>query len=222
MTFIDLSHPLEQGVETYPGFPTPVMRHHIGYDESADMIAEGREFSIDLITLIGGSATYMDAPRHMNRHGADIASLPLDRLVDIPAVVVPAPAGGRRAYLPSDFDGLDVAGRAVLLATGWDSRWARPDYPTGSPYLGPEAARHLAAARPALVGIDAVLIDDIDNPEPRPLQEAHVQLLGAGIPIIENMTGLTQLPQEGARITAVPAAVRGVGSFPVRVFARVD
>ncbi|MEV5842413.1 cyclase family protein [Streptomyces sp. NPDC051985] len=222
MTLIDLSHPLEHGVATYPGFPTPVMRAHIGYDESTEMIAEGREFGIDLITLIGGSATYIDAPRHMDRHGADIAALPLDRLVDVFAVVVPAPADGRREYLPADFDGLDPTGRAVLLATGWDRHWATPAYGTGSPYLGPAAAHRLVEARPAFVGIDAVLLDDVDDPDPRPLREAHVSLLGAGIPIVENMTGLTTLPWTGTRVTAVPAAVRGVGSFPVRVFARAD
>ncbi|MFE7842471.1 cyclase family protein [Streptomyces sp. NPDC057474] len=222
MTLLDLSHPLEDGVATFPGFPTPVMRPHIGYEESVDQIAEGREFCIDLITFIGGSATYMDAPRHMDRHGADIAALSLDRLVDVPAVVVPAPAGGRREYLPADFDGLDLAGHAVLLATGWDTRWATPAYATGSPYLGPDAAHHLVDAQVSFVGIDAVLIDDIHDADPRPLREAHVSLLGAGIPIVENMARLVTLPRTGTLVTAVPAAVRGVGSFPVRVFARAD
>jgi arylformamidase len=44
-------------------------------------------------------------------------------------------------------------------------------------------------------------------------------LLGAGIPIVEHMRGLEQLPESGARFTAVPLKVRGMGTFPVRAFA---
>ncbi|WP_437773325.1 cyclase family protein [Arthrobacter sp. KNU40] len=219
MTLIDLSHPLEHGVETFPGYPTPVMRHHITYEESHGQIAEGREFCADLITFVGGSSTYMDSPRHMDRHGNDIAALPLERLVDRPAVVVCAPSNGRREYQPEDFKELVLADSAVLLATGWDSYWGTPRYLTGSPYLGPAAAHYLVDAGAALVGIDAILIDDIDDPAPRPFVEAHVSLLRAGIPIIENMTNLTSLPGHGARLTAVPAAVKGVGNFPVRAYA---
>ncbi|MFJ4268615.1 cyclase family protein [Paenarthrobacter nicotinovorans] len=214
---IDLNRPLEDGVETFPGFPTPVMRHHISYDDSRGQIAEGREFCADLITLVGGSATYMDAPRHMDRNGTDVAGLPLDRLVDVPAIVVRAPKD-RREFLPADFIGLPLEGHAVLLATGWDRHWGSPAYATASPYLGPEAAHYLVQHNIALVGIDAILVDDIDDASP-PLREAHVSLLGAGIPIIENMVGLTSLPPSGARLTAVPPAVKGVGSFPVRAFA---
>jgi kynurenine formamidase len=219
---VDLSHPVEDGVTTFPGFPPPVMSHHISYEESRSQIAEGREFAADLITLVGGSATYIDAPRHFDHEGADVAALPLERLVDVPAAVVAAPPDGRREYQPSDFEGLDLAGRAVLLATGWDARWNTPGYATGSPYLGPDAARFLVEVGVAFVGIDALLIDDMGDPDPRPLREAHHTLLGAGIPIIENMTGLTRLPRAGARVTAVPPAVKGVGNFPVRAFARSD
>lgn len=217
--FVDLSHPLEEGVPTFPGFPTPVFTHYVSFEDSRTSIAQGREYAIDYVTFVAGSSTYIDAPRHFNHAGADIAAYALAELVDLPAIVIPVPAHGRREYRPSDFKGRDVRGRAVLLATGWDRKWATTAYPTGSPYLGPDAARHLVAAGAALVGIDAVLIDDVDDPNPRPLREAHFNLLGAGIPIVENMANLTSLPSDGFHVTAVPAAVRGVGSFPVRAFA---
>jgi kynurenine formamidase len=35
------------------------------------------------------------------------------------------------------------------------------------------------------------------------------------------MTGLSALPSEGFRFTAVPPKVRGMGSFPVGAYARV-
>jgi kynurenine formamidase len=73
----------------------------------------------------------------------------------------------------------------------------------------------LADAGAALVGIDSLNIDNPTDPE-RP---AHDRLLRAGIPIIEHLTNLGSVPQEGARLTALPAPVRGMASFPVRAVA---
>ena len=66
----------------------------------------------------------------------------------------------------------------------------------------------------AVVGIDSLNID-CPNDEKRP---AHQGLLGAGIPVIEHLTNLASVP-DGARLTALPAPVRGMASFPVRAIA---
>ncbi|MGZ4523577.1 MAG: cyclase family protein, partial [Mycobacteriaceae bacterium] len=50
---------------------------------------------------------------------------------------------------------------------------------------------------------------------------AHTVLLAAGIAVVEHLTGLAELPATGARFTAVPPAVRGLATFPVRAFASV-
>ena len=67
-------------------------------------------------------------------------------------------------------------------------------------------------------GSNSVNIDDTDG-NARP---AHTILLAAGIPIVEHMTGLDQLPDRGFRVTALPAPVVGLGTFPVRAIARLD
>jgi kynurenine formamidase len=46
----------------------------------------------------------------------------------------------------------------------------------------------------------------------------HSTLLGAEIPIVEHMTGLERMPEEGSRFFAVPVKVKGMGTFPVRAF----
>jgi len=46
-------------------------------------------------------------------------------------------------------------------------------------------------------------------------------LLRAGIPIAEHLCGLETVPDSGARFYAVPVKVKGMGTFPVRAFARV-
>ena len=66
-------------------------------------------------------------------------------------------------------------------------------------------------------GIDAVNIDDTADGR-RP---AHSLLLAAGIPVVEHLTGLGQLPPAGARFTAAPLRIEGFGTIPVRAFARL-
>ena len=48
---------------------------------------------------------------------------------------------------------------------------------------------------------------------------AHTLLLAAGIPVVEHLTGLEQLPPAGAWFTAVPLRIEGLGTIPVRAFA---
>jgi kynurenine formamidase len=55
-----------------------------------------------------------------------------------------------------------------------------------------------------------------------PARPAHTILLRAGIPIVEHLTNLAALPRDGFRFFAVPPAIEGGTSFPVRAFAIVD
>ncbi len=68
-----------------------------------------------------------------------------------------------------------------------------------------------------LVGIDSLNIDDTADGE-RPV---HTILLHSGIAIVEHLRGLEQLPAHGFSFSAVPPAIRAMGSFAVRAFARV-
>jgi arylformamidase len=65
------------------------------------------------------------------------------------------------------------------------------------------------------VGIDSLNIDDTSGPS-RPV---HTALLAAGIPIVEHLCGLDQLPPDGFRFHAAPPQVVGIGTFLVRAYA---
>ena len=54
-----------------------------------------------------------------------------------------------------------------------------------------------------------------------PTRPAHTAILGAGIPLVEHLTGLGALPSTGWRFSAVPPRIRGMATFPVRAFAIV-
>jgi kynurenine formamidase len=49
----------------------------------------------------------------------------------------------------------------------------------------------------------------------------HTVLLKAGIPIVEHLRGLELVGDVPFTFTAVPAPVRGFGTFPVRAYATV-
>jgi arylformamidase len=211
---VDLSHAIEHGMVTYPGFPGPVISDFLGREASRGHYAEGTTFHIARVRMIANTGTYLDAPFHRFAHGKDVAALPLERIADLPALVVDATGRGRALDIDV-FAGRDLAGHAILVRTGWDAHWRTPRYAEGHPHLTRAAAEHLAGAGPALVGIDSLNIDDTGDA----VRPAHTLLLSAGIPIVEHLTNLGALPESGFRFHAVPAPFRGLGSFPVRAFA---
>ena len=214
---VELSHVIRPGMVTCPGLPGPEITPFLTREASRGSYAPGTEFAIDRITMVGNTGTYLDSPYHRFAEGADLSAVPLERTADLPAVVVRLSGSRRRDIDAQAVAAVDVRGKAVLLHTGDDARFGTPGYGTDAHFLTRDGAAWLAAHGPALVGIDAVNIDDTaDGARP-----AHTLLLAAGIPVIEHLTGLDQLPPTGASFTAVPLRVQGLGTVPVRAFARI-
>ena len=212
---IDLSHTIEHGMITYHGLPAPLICDFLSREASRQLYAPGTEFHIGRIDMVANTGTYLDSPFHRFAHGKDLSELPLTSLADLEGVCVDARGMEQRAIGPAIFAGLELREKAVLVQTGWDRHWRTGAYFEGHPFLTEDAARYLAGAGAALVGIDSYNIDDTADGR-RP---AHTILLGAEIPIVEHMTGLAQLPRAGFRFSAVPVKVKAFGTFPVRAFA---
>lgn len=213
---IDVSHVVESGMVTYKGLPAPLVCDFLSREASRKVYAPGTEFHIGKIEMVANTGTYLDAPFHRFADGIDVAELPLERVANLPGVVVRIDAG-QRAICRAAFEGLDLAGKAVLVHTGWDAHWRTDQYFEGHPFLTADVASYLAAAGVALVGIDSLNIDDTADLT-RPV---HTALLGAGIPVAEHLTGLGRLPGADFRFFAVPVKVKGMGTFPVRAFGLV-
>lgn len=212
MQRFDLSHVLEHQMTTYPGLPGPAIREYLSFDDSANHYAAGTEFAIGQVSMVANTGTYIDTPAHRYRDGHDLSDLLLQRCSLLPAVVV----DGDGPIGPPTLVGQAVEGCAVLLRTGWDQHWGTARYgDPDHPHLTEAGAEWLVAHDAVLVGIDSVNIDDTTAGQ-RP---AHTVLLGAEIPIVEHLTGLSVLPDTGTYFTAVPPAIRGLATFPVRAFA---
>jgi arylformamidase len=214
---VELSHVIRAGMTTYPGLPGPVITPYLTRPASRQHYAPGTEFAIDMLALVGNTGTYLDAPYHRFCDGADLSAIPLEQTVDLPAVVARVAGASRHGIDVGALAALDVHGTAVLLHTGDDARFGTPAYAENRHFLTRAGATWLVGQGAALVGIDALNIDDTDDAE-RP---AHTLLLAAGIPVVEHLTGLGQLPPTGARFTAVPLRIEATGTIPVRAFARI-
>jgi kynurenine formamidase len=215
---VDLSHEIEHGMVTYPGLPTPVIGDWLARSASTTRYAPGTTFQMGKIEMLANTGTYIDAPFHRYEGGADIAGYALEAVAAVPGLVVRATQRGSRALDADLFRGREVRGRAVLVHTGWDTHWRTDRYGTGHPFITRAAAEALVAAGAALVGIDSLNIDDAaDGTRP-----AHSLLLAAGIPIVEHLCRLGDVPDQGFDLYAVPPRVRGIGSFPVRAFALIE
>jgi kynurenine formamidase len=215
-TYIDLSHTIADGTITHKGLPAPHICDFLSREESRNRYTGGTEFQIGQITMVANTGTYIDSPFHRFAHGKDLSELALERMTDLPAVVVRAI--GLTQIGRDAFEHIDVAGKAVLVETGWCKHWNTPAYQEGHPFLTAEAAAWLVKQGAVLVGIDSHNIDDTSQPNSRPV---HTQLLGREILIVEHLRGLDRLPNSIFGFSAIPPKFKGVGTFPVRAFATV-
>ena len=211
---VELAHLIEDGMPVFPGLPPPRIGAHLDHAGSRPRYGGAAEFFFGKVEMPGNTGTYVDSPFHRYRDGDDLASVPLDRLVDLPGVVVDCSGATGRA-LDVALPGRDLTGAAVLVRTGWDARWGGESYWEPGPYLSEEAVRRLVDARAGLVGVDFWNVDDSDDPA-RPV---HTRLLREGMVIVEHMCNLGSLPADGFRFFAPVLRIRGGASFAVRAFA---
>ncbi len=216
MTTIDLTHPFRADVYNPPGFP-PVRIEQLACPPGGPL----RDTLVEFVVHVG---THIDAPLHLHGRTQDAAGLRLDALIG-PAVAwafdCPEPreigVEELRAARPEA-----RAGDQVYVHTGWERHYGDPQRYAAHPHLSGEAAGWLAERRVSLLGIDAPTPDlpvgarreGFDFP-------VHRWLLGADIPIVENVAGLSAVAGRRFRgyVCAIPLV--GADGAPARVFAEL-
>jgi len=216
--FIDLSHIIEDGLITYKGLPAPIICDYLSREKSREFYEGGTEFQIGKIEMVANTGTYVDCPFHRYAGGKDLSQVGLERFADLEAIVIRADHKKKLAIDESFFTGKELRGKAVLVHTGWDTNWNTERYFESPPFLTKNAAIFLRECGVKLVGIDSMNIDDL-NDKTRP---AHSILLKEEILIVEHLCNLDKISDEGLTFSAIPPKFKGVGTFPVRAFAKVE
>jgi len=104
--------------------------------------------------------------------------------------------------------------RWVIFRTGWDHHFGQPCYFHNHPGLSPATSRLLTTVPIVGVGLDS---PGVDPPGAASL-EIHCQLADAGRLILENLTGLDQLPVNRFFLIALPLRL-ALEAAPVRALA---
>ena len=180
--------------------------------------------------------THVDAPIHFAEGRPAAHEIPLSRLITTASVVdVSAGADADPDYLLSVDDltaweaehGPIADGTALLIRTGWSSRWNDRTAYLGTdltgpeavpelhfPGIGPEAAQWLVDNRNiGAIGLDTPSIDYGQSTD----FQSHVILYRENIVGFENLTNLDRLPPTGAGIVALPMKIEGGSGGPLRI-----
>ncbi|WP_135664514.1 cyclase family protein [Halorhabdus rudnickae] len=208
----DLTHPIETGMQTYPGDPAvsvePVATHETdGYRESS-------------LSMGSHTGTHVDAPAHIVADGRTLAEFALDTFVRTAQVVDCRDFDAREAIPADRVPAVAPDVDCLVFWTGWDEHWNTDRY-LDHPSLSPAAAQRCAEQ-----GL-AVAIDTL-NPDPTPSDRAsddepdgfpaHHAILGAGLLIFENLRNLEAV-DERFELQAYPLGLDGDGA-PVRAVGR--
>jgi kynurenine formamidase len=226
--WLDLTHPFDAQTIYWPTNPSGFVLEPLHFGPTP----RGYFYAANRFCAPEHGGTHLDAPIHFAASGATADQLDMRHFAAYSVVIDmrQAAARDRDARLFADavtaFEqahGAIAPGTIVLVRTGWSARWPDKErYLGGSdaadlhfPGLDASAARLLVARHVAAVGIDTASIDHGPSKD----FPVHQVLLGAGIPVFENLAALDAMPPRGAFILALPMKIAGGSGAPLRIVA---
>ena len=209
MPFVDLSHPLAHGQQTFPSDPKLSIVPH---GTTATL-----RYNITQIVMSSHQGTHLDAMFHFVEDGRTLDRMPLEWFHG-PAHLLRIPKPPRGEITPEDFlphEHLLVPEAKIIYETGWHRRFGTPGFFDDFPSLTQDAARYLAGRRIRMLGMD--------TPTPsRDWYEVHHILLGAPaeIVIVESLANLDRVPEHFTFI-GFPLNFTGRDGSPIRAVAQI-
>lgn len=211
MPSIDLSHTIKNGMPIFPGTEAPFIEEVFSHKMHGF-----REHRLNIFSHVG---THIDAPNHMIPDGETLDTMDVSRFIG-PGICIncthrnsQSPEINIDDLIPYETEISECD--FVLLNTGWSKNWGHSNYFTNYPALNTEAARWLVDFKLKGVGVDVISIDSAEIKG----FEVHNTLLEQGTIIIENLTGLHFLPEDGFIFSCLPIKFEDADGSPVRAIA---
>ena len=217
MKVIDLSHILHPGKE-----PRTLDITEIEAPSITGAPSEEGWYIMHEVSMVSHIGTHLEVPYHCFPGGKDLAGLAAGRFVGEGVVLdlrdAPPKSGVtlEKVQEAAEAAGGIGKGAAVLCMTGMSQHYKTEKY-SEAPYLTGEAVEWILSHNIKLLGIDTGGAGDPHKPD----RENHLPIFRAGVIYIENLTNLDKIPAKGAIVVALPPAIEGLESFPVRVVALV-
>lgn len=237
----DLSHPLNNDTLHWPKNRGIVVTKDTDHDStSGNVTFHVRSDAIFMATHVG---THLDAPSHFSKSGWSVDQIPLNRLIDVPLIVIDLSEKVQRdpsyTFTENDFkkannESLVRPNTVVLVYTGNSEQWkngykgyigteknASLDT-MRTPGFGSSAAQFLVDQGVFGVGLDAISADSSlvakgDNYYPT----AHIIFNTNQIYILENVASELKslIGKLSMRLTIAPLPITGGSGSPVRLVA---
>ncbi len=218
--YIDLTHPIHEGMITAPApWHPPVEISQLGRH-----CLEGRE-SYKLI--IGShTGTHTDSPAHMVENGSPrIDKIPLDALIG-KAKLLRIPKGSFDKLTVKDLENCGQkieAGDRIVISFGWYKKWGTKQFFAEYPCISAEAAQWLEDKKVRYVAIASPSPDyPTDKLAPGQPNPIHWIFLSNGVILSEYLTNLDQIPGNEFDIISLPLLVKDRDGSPTRIVAVVD
>jgi arylformamidase len=210
MRIIDLSYDLSENTMVYPGLFKPLV------EEEKTIVRDG--INIKRITLITHTGTHIDAPRHCFDDGATVDKMQLYRVVGEAAAVNLERGKKGRLIGPDEliqFEQIIRKGDILVLNTGIYKSYGTQEFNYSYPAISKEAAQWIVSRGITALAIDATSVDPYGDDK----ADAHRTLLGAGIPIVENLANLGRIKQDRFLFIALPLKIKDGDGAPCRAIA---
>lgn len=222
---IDLTYPLHPRMPVSVGFPRLMLTPYL--DQAAGDVA-----TVEVMQASLHTGTHVDAPFHFVPEREPMDALDPLFLCGSAVVVDVPPTEEWRAVERADVIAWEErtgerigAGDIVLLRTGHARYWT--DIPAGMaymtapwPYLGSTLIDLLLERAIGAYGVECPDPDRVDQRDLGAASfEGHHRLLGAGIPIIENLANLDAIPVARVEFLALGLPIVGASGSPIRALA---
>ena len=150
LQFLDLSHPWDHGVPSYPGQDDVKMFRSVKHAQHGVLAWK--------INTVMHTGTHMNAPIHMIQKGADLSEVPEDRFFGN-GVVLGIPKEKFEVITAKDLEAAEPGvknGDIVVIVTGWHHKYSDSlEYFGESPGLSKDAAEWLVEKDCKLVAVDS-------------------------------------------------------------------